>query len=78
MALRLTCNRLMRTAVSSGRSSTSTQLRSFGAAESPLAPGAAAPSVFDKIISLTIVDPSGARRKINGLVGECCCCFRSN
>jgi hypothetical protein len=33
---------------------------------------AAAPTVFDKVISLTIVDPSGARRKIPGLVGECC------
>ena len=32
--------------------------------------GAPAPSIFDKIISLTIVDPSGARRKINGVVGE--------
>jgi hypothetical protein len=31
----------------------------------------AAPTVFDKVISLTIVDPSGARRKIPGLVGEC-------
>jgi hypothetical protein len=70
MALRLTCSRLMRTAVASGKSSTSTQLRSFAAQESPLAPGAPVPSVFDKIISLTIVDPSGARRKINGLVGE--------
>ena len=68
MALRLTSSRLMRTA-----SAKSTALRSFAAAaaqESPLAPGASAPSVFDKIISLTIVDPSGARRKINGVVGE--------
>lgn len=30
----------------------------------------AAPSVFDKLISLTIVDPSGARRKIPAMVGE--------
>jgi hypothetical protein len=29
-----------------------------------------APSVFDKLIKLTIVDPSGARRKIPALVGE--------
>ena len=29
-----------------------------------------APSVFDKIINITIVDPSGARRKIPGLIGE--------
>jgi hypothetical protein len=35
---------------------------------------AAAPSVFDKLISLTIVDPSGARRKIPGLVGEYVVC----
>eukprot|EP00538_Stauroneis_constricta_P011937 CAMPEP_0119561340 /NCGR_PEP_ID=MMETSP1352-20130426/17281_1 /TAXON_ID=265584 /ORGANISM="Stauroneis constricta, Strain CCMP1120" /LENGTH=170 /DNA_ID=CAMNT_0007609517 /DNA_START=45 /DNA_END=557 /DNA_ORIENTATION=+ len=28
-----------------------------------------APSVFDKLVTLTIVDPSGARRKIPGLVG---------
>ena len=67
MALRLTCNRLMR--VASGKSMA---LRSFAAAaeESASTPGAAAPSVFDKIISLTVVDPSGARRKINGMVGE--------
>lgn len=62
---------MMRTA--SGKSATTTALRSFAAAaapESSLAPGANAPSVFDKIISLTIVDPSGARRKINGVVGK--------
>jgi hypothetical protein len=29
-----------------------------------------APSVFDNLINLTIVDPSGARRKIPGLVGK--------
>jgi hypothetical protein len=29
-----------------------------------------APSVFDKLISLTVVDPGGARRKIPGLVGK--------
>lgn len=69
MALRLTSSRLMRTA----SAKSTVLLRSFAAAaaqESPLAPGASAPSVFDKIISLTIVDPSGARRKINGVVGK--------
>lgn len=30
----------------------------------------AAPTVFDKLINLTVVDPSGARRKIPALVGE--------
>jgi len=29
----------------------------------------AAPTVFDKLINLTVVDPSGARRKIPALVG---------
>eukprot|EP00525_Craspedostauros_australis_P012369 CAMPEP_0198109438 /NCGR_PEP_ID=MMETSP1442-20131203/1471_1 /TAXON_ID= /ORGANISM="Craspedostauros australis, Strain CCMP3328" /LENGTH=169 /DNA_ID=CAMNT_0043765099 /DNA_START=162 /DNA_END=671 /DNA_ORIENTATION=+ len=43
-----------------------TALRAFSAAP---ASDDAAPSVFDKLISLTIVDPSGARRKIPGLVG---------
>mmetsp|Transcript_12344 Transcript_12344/g.26118 ORF Transcript_12344/g.26118 Transcript_12344/m.26118 type:complete len:175 (+) Transcript_12344:174-698(+) len=66
MALRLTCNRLMRAA--SGKSMA---LRSFAAtASEEMPPGASAPSIFDKIISLTIVDPSGARRKINGVVGK--------
>ena len=69
MALRLTCNRFMRAA--SGQSKR-VGLRSFGAAaDAAPAVGAPAPSVFDKIVSLTIVDPSGARRKINGVVGEC-------
>mmetsp|Transcript_29277 Transcript_29277/g.70543 ORF Transcript_29277/g.70543 Transcript_29277/m.70543 type:complete len:198 (+) Transcript_29277:81-674(+) len=38
------------------------------AAPTPSSTGAA-PTVMDKLISLTIVDPSGARRKINGMVG---------
>jgi hypothetical protein len=51
------------------------QLRCFASSESTatspaLKPCDEAPSVFDKIISLTIVDPSGARRKINGMVGK--------
>jgi hypothetical protein len=32
--------------------------------------GAAAPTVFDKTIQLIFVDPSGARRKVPGYVGE--------
>jgi hypothetical protein len=32
---------------------------------------AAAPSVKDLIIQLTFVDPSGARRKVKGLIGTC-------
>lgn len=35
-------------------------------------PGAAAPTVMDKLISLVIVDPSGARRRINGMIGKWC------
>mmetsp|Transcript_109796 Transcript_109796/g.153868 ORF Transcript_109796/g.153868 Transcript_109796/m.153868 type:complete len:171 (-) Transcript_109796:71-583(-) len=42
-------------------------LRTFSA--SPSAATSDAPSVFDKLISLTVVDPSGARRKIPGMVG---------
>jgi hypothetical protein len=44
--------------------------RSFSAAPVASVESGAAPSVFDKIINLTIVDPSGARRKIKGMVGE--------
>lgn len=32
--------------------------------------GKESPTVFDKIIQLTFVDPSGARRKVPGYVGE--------
>jgi hypothetical protein len=47
-------------------------VRSFAAAPAVTedASSGVAPTVFDKIISLTIVDPSGARRKINGMVGK--------
>ena len=31
---------------------------------------AATPTVKDLLISLTFIDPSGARRKVNGLVGK--------
>ena len=72
MALRLTCNRLMRTAASKSTAQRfqAMALRSFGAESPAMEPGAPAPSIMDKIISLTIVDPSGARRKINGVVGK--------
>mmetsp|Transcript_17094 Transcript_17094/g.42706 ORF Transcript_17094/g.42706 Transcript_17094/m.42706 type:complete len:177 (-) Transcript_17094:309-839(-) len=68
MALRLTCSKLMRTAAKP--SIQRVALRSFGAEAPAMEVGAPAPSIFDKIISLTIVDPSGARRKINGVVGK--------
>ena len=41
--------------------------RAFSAAATS---DAAAPSVFDKLINLTVVDPSGARRKIPAMVGK--------
>ncbi len=41
--------------------------RAFGAAADP---PSTAPTVFDKLISLMIVDPSGARRKIPAMVGK--------
>lgn len=78
MALRLACQRLLpKQQLPSASASVAARLsvvslRSFAAEASPaLQPGAEAPSVFDSIIRLTIVDPSGARRKINGMVGEC-------
>ena len=73
MALRLACNRFIKQVSSPAAVSSvkSTVLRSFAlAATETSAPDGSAPSVFDKIISLTIVDPSGARRKINGMVGK--------
>jgi hypothetical protein len=86
MALRLVCQQFMKrqqprvvTAVSVTSVTSTTQqqqhqqqqFRFLAVESSPsLKPGDEAPSVFDKIISLTIVDPSGARKKINGLVGE--------
>ena len=60
MAFRLVSQRLL-----SRQVVPSIAARAFGAAAEP-----AAPSVFDKLISLTIVDPSGARRKIPALVGK--------
>lgn len=38
-------------------------------------PSAPAPSVKDVIVDLTFIDPSGARRKVPGLVGELYCDF---
>ena len=32
--------------------------------------GGGPPSVFDSVVTLTFVDPSGARRKVAGLIGE--------
>jgi hypothetical protein len=62
MALRLASKRLLSPQI---RQIASRALFSTAPAED------VAPTVFDKLISLTIVDPSGARRKIPGLVGEC-------
>lgn len=60
MALRLITKRLIAQQVPQ------IAARAFSAAP---ATSDAAPSVFDKLISLTIVDPGGARRKIPGMVG---------
>lgn len=37
---------------------------------SAVAPAAVMPSAYDSIIHLTFVDPSGARRKVPGYIGE--------
>merc|ERR1712125_22060 len=59
MAHRLLANRFV------AQRASGLAVRSFGASPSD----SAAPTVFDKLISLTIVDPSGARRKIPAMVG---------
>ena len=64
MALRLAGKRLIQSAAYSGRR----VLFSTAAVAQPAA--SAAPSVKDAIIDLTFIDPSGARRKVPGLVGE--------
>jgi hypothetical protein len=75
MAFRLACKRFVTqqqprlSSVIVANSNHWMAVRSFAAPAAVEGTGEA-PSVFDKIISLTIVDPSGARRKINGLVGE--------
>jgi hypothetical protein len=43
------------------RTTATTAIRSFSAA---------APSVKDLLVNLTVVDPSGARKKITGLIGR--------
>lgn len=63
MALRLVSKKLL------GQQVPKLAARAFGAAASP-DPTDVAPSVFDKLINLTIVDPSGARRKIPAMVGK--------
>ncbi|KAG7356313.1 hypothetical protein IV203_001361 [Nitzschia inconspicua] len=70
MALRLACQKILTKQPS--KAVANMAVRSFAAESSSpaLKPGAEAPSVFDRIISLTIVDPSGARRKINGMIGS--------
>jgi hypothetical protein len=64
MALRLLSKKLV-----SQAAPLLTAARAFGAAAPPSSD--AIPSVFDNLISLTIVDPSGARRKIPAMVGKC-------
>ena len=81
MALRLACKKFMtqqqhQLLLSKSLPTTfiNSSYRSFAAAAAasptPVEDTSTAPTVFDKIISLTIVDPSGARRKINGTVGK--------
>jgi len=63
MALRLASKKIL------GQVPQLTATRAFAAGAAP-SPDGPAPTVFDKLISLTIVDPSGARRKIPAMVGE--------
>ena len=71
MALRLAAKRFVTQQPRLASVAASNQTaRMFAAAAPEVVPDGKAPSVFDKIISLTIVDPSGARRKINGMIGE--------
>lgn len=65
MALRLLSKKLVSQAAPQ-----LTAARAFGTAAPPPTTDAI-PSVFDNLISLTIVDPSGARRKIPAMVGKC-------
>lgn len=67
MALQLASKRLLARHIPAAvaRTFTSAYPSASAATESP----SSSPTVFDKVISLTIVDPSGARRKIPGLVG---------
>lgn len=45
-------------------------IRSFAGAPAVSSDPNVPATVFDKMINLTIVDPSGARRKIKGMVGK--------
>jgi len=58
MALRLASQKLF------SKQIVRSSVRAFSAATEE------APSVFDNLINLTIVDPSGARKKISGFVGK--------
>eukprot|EP00539_Tryblionella_compressa_P001355 CAMPEP_0178746102 /NCGR_PEP_ID=MMETSP0744-20121128/7637_1 /TAXON_ID=913974 /ORGANISM="Nitzschia punctata, Strain CCMP561" /LENGTH=178 /DNA_ID=CAMNT_0020399305 /DNA_START=49 /DNA_END=585 /DNA_ORIENTATION=- len=69
MAFRLACKRFMTQQSHSVAVVNKTAVRSFAAAPAVSETAGSAPTVFDKMISLTIVDPSGARRKINGMIG---------
>ena len=72
MALRLACKRFVTTQQPRFASVGNQALRTFAAAApAEVIDPSKPPTVFDKIISLTIVDPSGARRKINCMIGEC-------
>lgn len=62
MALRLISKKVL------GQAPKLAVLRAFGTAAPPTSD--VPPTVFDKLISLTIVDPSGARRKIPAMVGK--------
>lgn len=64
MVLTLVGKRLMQSAAPR---MSRTALLSTSAVASP--PAASAPSVKDVTIGLTFIDPSGARRKVPGLVG---------
>lgn len=68
MALRLAGKRLIQSAAYTHSHSSRTALLSTAAVAQPAA--SAAPSVKDAIVDLTFIDPSGARRKVPGLVGE--------
>ena len=70
MALRLLSKKLVSHAVPKWTAAP----RALGTAAAPSASDPL-PTVFDKLISLTIVDPSGARRKIPAMVGKCRCQF---
>lgn len=65
MALRLAGKRLIQSAAPQVNR---TALFSTAAVATP--PATEAPSVKDVTIGLTFIDPSGARRKVPGLVGE--------